>query len=125
MPFPRGRRRHTGADAIVRTVNGAAEYPSAEVEGFRLHMFVSYEDCGDALVVAPDGRTAGLIWGTGQPAYFRLSIAPDSPDDVTGRWGTYAVQQPLPLTTDDQAAAYLAALLPELRQRWLAWRNCR
>ncbi len=106
-------------------MNGAPEYPTAEVEGFRLHMFVSYQECGDALVVAPDGRAAGLIWETGEAAYFRVSIAPGSPDDLTGRWGTYAVQQPLPLTTDDEATAYLAALLPELRQRWMAWRYSR
>jgi len=40
-----------------------------------------------------------------------------------GRWGTYAVQQPLPMTTDDEAAEYLRALLPELRRRWLAWKD--
>ena len=88
-----------------------------------MHMFVSYDDCGDALVVAPDGRSAGLIWETGEPAYFRESIAPDPVADPSGRWGTYAVQQPLPLTTDAEAEAYLAALLPELRTRWMAWRD--
>lgn len=93
-------------------------YPHATVDGFELGMFVSYDDCGDAWVRAPDGSMGTLIWETGTPAYFQVSIEPDEK-----RWGTYAVQQPLPLTTDEEAAAYLAALLPELRQRWLSWRG--
>ena len=92
------------------------DYPSGTVEGFELGMFVSYDDCGDAWVEAPDGSRAGLIWETGEPSYFRVSIEPDGE-----RWGVYAVQLPLPLTTDEEAAVYLAALLPELRRRWTAW----
>ena len=93
-----------------------SEYPKAVVEGFELGMFVSYHDCGDAWVRAPDGSVGTLIWETGDPAYFKVSIEPSA-----ARWGTYAVQLPMPLTTDDEADAYLAALLPELRRRWLAW----
>lgn len=93
-------------------------YPSALVDGFELGMFVSYDDCGDAWVKAPDGGVATLIWETGEPAYFKVSIEPDQV-----RWGTYAVQLPLPLTSDDEATAYLAALLPDLRPRWQAWRE--
>lgn len=91
-------------------------YPSARVNGFEFGMFVSYDDCGDAWVKAPDGSVATLIWETGEPAYFEVSIEPDE-----ARWGTYAVQLPLPLTSDDEAAAYLAALLPDLRPRWQSW----
>ena len=96
-------------------------YPEATVEGFTIGMFVSYGDCGDAWVTAPDGSAASLIWETGEPAYFRESIAPDP----SGRWGTYAVQLPLPLTTDAEAAAYLRELLPDLIPRWKAWRDAR
>lgn len=88
------------------------------VEGFKIGMFVSYDDFGDAWVEAPDGGICTLIWGTGAPLYFSQSIAPDP----RGRWGTYTVQQPLPITTDQEAAEYLRALLPELRPRWEAWR---
>jgi hypothetical protein len=94
-------------------------YPEATVDGFTLRMFVSYDDCGDAWVQAPDGSVGTLIWETGEPYYFRQSIPPEP----GGRSGTYAGQQPLPMTTDEEAAAYLQALLPELRQRWLAWKN--
>jgi hypothetical protein len=58
---------------------------------------------------------------TGSPGYFKQIIAPD-PD---GRWGTYAVQLDLPLTTDAEAEAYLRALLPELIPRWRKWAQTR
>jgi hypothetical protein len=44
---------------------------------------------------------------------FATVIEPDS-----RRWGTYAVTLPLPLTTDAEADAYLAALLPHLEPLW-------
>jgi hypothetical protein len=96
-------------------------YPEAVVEGFTLGMFVSYGDCGDAWVRAPDGGVAGLIWERVEPRTFAVAIPPDP----TGRWGTYAVNLPLPLTTDAEAAAYLRELLPELRPRWEAWQKIR
>ena len=83
-------------------------YPEATVEGFKISMFASYGDCGDAWVEAPDGGIGTLIWETGEPAYFKESIPPDP----AGRWGTYAVQQPLPMTTDNEAAEYLRSCFP-------------
>ena len=97
------------------------DYPRAEVDGFTLDMFVSYGDCGDARVQAPDGGTAGLVWETGSPRYFKQIIAPDP----ESRWGTYAVQLELPLTTDAEAEAYLRTLLPELIPRWRKWAQTR
>lgn len=88
-------------------------YPSATLDGFEFGMFVSYDDCGDAWVQAPDGRVAGLVWETAAEPYFRVLMEPDD-----SRWGTYAVALNLPLTTDDEAEGYLRALLPQLRQRW-------
>jgi hypothetical protein len=92
--------------------------PSARVDGFELGTFVSYEDCGDAWVKAPDGSVAGLVWEAGGPASFTVVLEPDET-----RWGTYAVRLPLPLADDDDAAAYLAALLPQLRPRWQEWKG--
>ncbi|MFD6136004.1 hypothetical protein [Isoptericola sp. NPDC056618] len=94
-------------------------YPTATVDGFTVGMYVSYGDCGDGWVKAPDGSVCSLIWETGMPEYFKVAIEPDP----SGRWGTYAVQLPMPLTTDDEAAAYLRALLPQLRARWSRWRR--
>lgn len=88
-------------------------YPTGHADGFEMRMFVSYGDCGDALVIAPDGREAGLIWETGDTWSFATSIEPGK-----GRRGTYAVTLPLPLTTDVEADAYLAALLPRLVALW-------
>jgi hypothetical protein len=58
------------------------DYPSANVDGFELGMFVSCDDCGDAWVKAFDGSVATLIWETGEPRYFNVSIEPDR-----ARWG--------------------------------------
>jgi hypothetical protein len=94
-------------------------YPEAEVEGFKIGMFVSYDALGDAWVKAPDGSTGTLIWETGEPESFEPVIEPE----VGGRWGTYAVRQPLPLTTDLEAAEYLRAVLPRLRTCWEDWKT--
>lgn len=100
-------------NTVNDNVNDSSLYPTGRAGGFELHMFVSYGDVGDALVVAPDGREAGLIWETGDTPSFVTSIAPDP-----GRWGTYAATLPMPLTTDEDADAYLAALLPRLIPLW-------
>ena len=96
-------------------------YPEAEVDGFLLGMFASHGDCGDAWVRAPDGSFGTLIWETGVPEDFRVRILPD-PD---GRWGTYNVRLPLPLTTNEEAAEYLRALLPRLGTCWEEWKKSR
>jgi hypothetical protein len=92
----------------------------AEVDGFQLGMISGMGGCvGDGYVVAPDGSRAGLIWEAEvEEAYFREQLAPEP-----GRWGVFAVGLPLPLRNPEQARAYLAGLLPELRPRWQAWRR--
>jgi hypothetical protein len=49
-------------------------YPEAGVDSFTLGMFVSDGDCGDALVRAPDGGVAGLIWESAEPRTFTVAI---------------------------------------------------
>ena len=71
-------------------------------------MFVASDERGDAWVKAPDGSMATLIWQTGEPSYFKVTIEPNE-----RRWGTFTVQLPLPMTNDDEAGSYLAALLPD------------
>jgi hypothetical protein len=93
----------------------------AEVDGFQLGMIsgMGEDVVGDGFVVAPDGSRAGLIWEAEvQEAYFSQQLAPEP-----GRWGVFAVGLPLPLRNPEQARAYLAGLLPELRPRWQAWRG--
>jgi hypothetical protein len=51
--------------------------------------------------------------------------AADSSENELGRWDTFALQLPLPLTTANEAAAYLRALLPDLIPHWQAWQASR
>jgi hypothetical protein len=94
-------------------------YPQATVDGFEIGMFVSYGDSGDAWVQAPDGSIGTLIWETGEPTYFKESIPPDP----SGRWGTYAVQRPLPMTTDDEDCGVPTRPASGTAPRWQAWRQ--
>jgi hypothetical protein len=94
-----------------------------EVDGFRLGMITDFiarpDDYGDAFVVAPDGSRCGLIWESEvEEPYFAESSGPEE-----GRWGVWSVGLRLPLTSTEEARAYLAALLAELRPRWEAWRR--
>jgi hypothetical protein len=116
--------RRSRADRIrhpVRVSDDESGYPEVEVDGFQIGMFAWYGDVGDAWVHAPDESHCSLVWETGSPVYFHEVIAPDP----SGRWGAWAVQQPLPMTTDEEAAEYLRALLPDLRLRWEQWRETR
>lgn len=66
----------------------------------------------------------------GPEAQFRqASQAPNADIDrdcqVSGCWRTYAIQLELPLTTNEEATAYLRALLPELSSRRKAWAQSR
>lgn len=93
----------------------------AEVEGFQLGIITDFlaqpGTQGDGYVVAPDGSRAGLVWEAEVDApYFQEVCAPEPI-----RWGVWAVGLRQPLRTLDDARAYLAALLPELRPRWEAW----
>jgi hypothetical protein len=91
-----------------------------EVEGFRLGVVTEFgpgnDDAGDAFVMAPDGSRAGLVWEVGKaPAV----------SEVLGfeaeRWGVWAVTFPYPMRTEADARRNLAAVAPELRERWQAW----
>jgi hypothetical protein len=94
-------------------------YPEAEVNGFLFVMFVSYGTHGEALLRGPDGGIGTLVWSTGDPYEFRVLI--DSDTDT--RFGSFSARVPLPLTSDREAAAFLRALLPDVRPFWEAWRR--
>ena len=92
-----------------------------EVDGFKLGIITELEpgdDGGDAFVVAPDGSRAGLVWEIFTPTYFREILPPDE-----GRWGVLGVAFAEPMDTHEDARRNLAAMLPELRLRWEAWRT--
>jgi hypothetical protein len=101
-----------------------------EVDGFRLGAISGFaleqldsadEDgmAGDAFVVGPDGRRAGLIWEVERGPAF----APAPDDDGEGlandkRVGVYNVSFPRPMRSLEDARANLAAIVPRLREEW-------
>lgn len=95
-------------------------YPTAEVGGFRIGMFVSYDDCGDAWV---GRRTAVMELLSGRQESPSCSTRGSHPTRMGA--GTYSVRLPLPMTTDVEAALFLEALLPKLRERWEQWKASR
>jgi hypothetical protein len=92
-----------------------------EVDGFKLGVITDIDpeqgDTGDAFVVAPDNSRAGLVWEVADEPYFE-QVSPPEPT----RWGVWGVGFMRPMCTQDDARRNLAAILPELRLRWEAWR---
>ena len=92
-----------------------------EVGGFHLGMITNFlaqpGTAGDAFVVAPDGSRAGLVWEAECDEPYITEVLPPSSE----RWGVWAVGLSIPLRSNADALTYLAALVPELRQRWMAW----
>jgi hypothetical protein len=115
------------APAFVARPEGAPVYhgfpllEDVEVDGFRLGMITDFlaepDTAGDAFVVAPDGSRAGIVWEAECSEPYFIEVR--SPD--LGRWGVWGVGLSVPLRSKEDARTYLAALVPELRQRWLAW----
>lgn len=94
----------------------------AEVDGWQLGMITGFaagpNATGDGYVVAPDGRRAGLVWESEtSEAYIEEVLAPEE-----GRWGVWAIGLPVPLCSEADAGAYLAAAIPFLRPKWEATR---
>jgi hypothetical protein len=125
---PEAASASAGQPAFLSPPPGAPVYhgfPVVEginVDGFQLGMitdFLSAPDTyGDGYVIAPDGSRAGLVWEAEvDHPYVIETLAPDA-----RRWGVWSVGLPLPLTTREEAQAYLAALIPLLRPRWEAWK---
>ena len=73
---------------------------------------------GRAIVTAPDGSVAWLVWEANVRRYERELRAPDD-----RRWGAWRAGLPLRLTTGDEGQAFFAEVMPELRARWEAWRQ--
>lgn len=88
------------------------------VDGFTLGKISDFEaeemSCGDAFVIAPDGRRAGLVWEIGDPPRVEEVTAPDAL-----RWGVWAVWFPRPMRSREDARLNLADVLPELRTKWM------
>ena len=92
------------------------------VDGFTLGAITDFEAeaCseGDAFVVAPDGSRAGLVWEVTPRRYFQ-EVAPID----GGRWGVWAVSFQLPMDSRENARKNLASTLPDLKGRWVEWKQ--
>jgi hypothetical protein len=88
-----------------------------EVDGWRLGLVTDSIDTddswGDAYVVAPDGRRAGVVWQFGVPPSFAELSGPDE-----GRFGVFEVAVVSGPTSLSQANEFLAAVLPPIRDAW-------
>lgn len=92
------------------------------VDGFTLGKISDFEaeemDDGDAFVIAPDGRRAGLVWEVGDEARVSEIRPPDA-----GRWGVYGARFTGPMRTRDDARRNLAEIVGPLRAIWLRSRS--
>jgi hypothetical protein len=147
-----GRRVHVDADAesadpdvpafIARPPGEPVYYGfpllDVEVGGFRLGAIAGFaldelndpdEDgtSGDAFVVGPDGRRAGLAWDVSDDPCFlrigegfvgRLSQIVPGRRRRRERVGVFAVGLPRPMRTLDDARHNLASIVPMLRREW-------
>jgi hypothetical protein len=88
-----------------------------ELDGWHLGLITASlgtrDDAGDAYIVAPDGRRAGLVWRVESPSGFHLLRAPE-----TGRFGVFDVAASVGPTSLDNARSFLAEILPLVRDAW-------
>jgi len=109
--------------AFVARPAGAPAYhgfpvlEDVEVDGFTLGLISdslsTQSSWGDAFVVAPDGRRAGLVWEAGQDRRFE-SLVPADAD----RWGVFSVATDHTPISNADARLFLAELVPRLRVEW-------
>lgn len=87
------------------------------LEGWQLGLITAslgtHDDAGDAYLVAPDGRRAGLVWRVGSPRGFHVLRDPEP-----GRFGVFDVVASVGPTSVDNARRFLAEILPLTRHAW-------
>lgn len=97
--------------------HGFVVVPETCTDGWCLGTITSFEDpkgCmgGDAFVVAPDGRSAGLVWDVGDEPIQEI-LPPDGE-----KWGVYAISFPHPTRTVEDLVAAFRAVLPQLKAKY-------
>jgi hypothetical protein len=97
--------------------HGFVVVPETCRDGWCLGAITEFEDpagCtgGDAFVVAPDGRRAGLVWEVGT-APLQEILPPDE-----GRWGVYAISFPHSIRTIADLVSAFHAVLPQLQAKY-------
>ena len=112
-----------GLPAFIARPDGAPVYhgfpvlEDVEVDGFTLGLISdslsTQSSWGDAFVVAPDGRRAGLVWEAGPDRRFEMIMKPDA-----GRWGVFRVATDHAPISIAEAKLFLTELVPRLRVEW-------
>jgi hypothetical protein len=88
-----------------------------EVDGWRLGLITNSietnHDSGDAFVIAPDGRRAGLVWRIEQPSWFTELIGLEPK-----RFGVFEVAAANGPTSLNDATRFLSEILPAIKEAW-------
>jgi len=88
-----------------------------ELDGWRLGLITdsvgSNHTAGDAYLIAPDGRRAGLVWRIERPTWFSEIIGPEPK-----RFGVFEVATNSGPTSIDGARQFLAEILPAVKEAW-------
>ena len=88
-----------------------------QVDGWRLGLItdsIDTEDtAGDAYLVAPDGRRAGLVWRIQQPSWFVELIGPEP-----GRFGVFEVAAASGPNSLAATETFLREILPPIVDAW-------
>jgi hypothetical protein len=114
-------RLHLDRPPFYDQIRDLSEFGRTSYGGFRVYMIDEPRPeprrVGRAIVTAPDGRVAWLVWKAGVRWRHLRELRP--PDDQ--RWGAWSIGLRLPLTTGEEGRAYFSAAIRELRPRWEAW----
>jgi hypothetical protein len=73
----------------------------------------SDDTTGDAYVIAPDGRRAGLVWRIERPTWFIELIGPQP-----NRFGVFEVAASSGPTSMHGARRLLSEILPAIKDAW-------
>lgn len=74
----------------------------------------------DAFIEAPDGTRCGVEWRRSDETYVLMMAPPNEK-----RWGVWMIGFTEPMNSKEAAARNLAAVRPELEERWRAWHVAR
>ena len=87
------------------------------VDGFTLGLisdsFGSPSVWGDAFVIGPDGRRAGLVWSIEGDRYFNILLPSGG-----ARFGVFGVGTKNAPRSTETAVAFLQEILPSVRDEW-------
>ncbi|MGH9532456.1 MAG: hypothetical protein ACRD2Q_08680 [Terriglobales bacterium] len=113
--------------AFLNRPAGAPVYHGFEVtdlvvDGFTFGKITDFEtepaEEGDAFIIAPDDSRCGLNWYVQPEPLFREVMPIEA-----GRWGVWDVGFAYPMTSRENVRKNLEAILPQLREKWLAWKE--